>query len=83
MEVSPWRPKSNHWGTGNELAFLAKLGTSAFCDPRMVKYQVRLDRHTLLRRYLHAMPLRQTWGDIDQTKVRQAVLGALVEDVKK
>ena len=83
MDIAPFRPKTNSWSTANELAFVHKLGTGAFCDPRMVEYQVRLDRHTLLRRYLAAMPLRHTWGDIDEGKVRQAVLAALQEDVKK
>ena len=83
METRLFRPKTNSWGTANELAFVAKLGTGAFCDPRMVEYATRLDRHTLLGRYLAAMPLRQTWGDIDEGKVRQAVMEALIEVPEK
>ena len=82
MDVHPFRQKANAWTTANELTFIAGLGTGTFCDPRMSEYHTLLDRPALLRRYLAAMPLRQTWGDIDEAKVRQAVREALRESEK-
>ena len=83
MDLNP-RPRYEKalWTTTHELAFLEQLGTGTFCDARTAEFATLLDRPALLQRYLATMALRQTWGDIDEAKVRQAVLEALGESEK-
>ena len=65
-------PQHQDWTTQAELDFIGGLGTFA------VYTRVRPSLGTLLQCYLAAMRLRQGWGEIDQGRIRLAVLEALM-----
>ena len=60
------------WTTQAELDFITGLGTFSTYT------RMQPSRRTLLQWYLATMRLRQDWGEIDQERVRLAVLEALM-----
>lgn len=63
------------WATRDEIAFLMGIGTHASSET--LNCHGRMDRATLLRRYLDAMPQRQNWGEIDSLVVARFVAALL------
>ena len=55
-----------YYGSAMELDFLKHIGTHT-------QTGTRLGREPLWRAYLAAMPLRQTWGNIDPDEVSRTV----------
>lgn len=63
MELRPFHPRQDHWGTADELRFLADLGLRK-------QSTCKTDRRTLLQRYLDTMPQRTDWGTIHTAQIR-------------
>ena len=63
------------WATRDEIDFIMGLGTHASSET--LNCRGRMDRTTLLRRYLDAMPLRRDWGEINPGIVARLIAALL------
>ena len=64
---------SYYWTTGDEIAFLAGLGTGCWREGHHAA------RTALLDQYLDAMHLRIDWGTVESLRVRAACLDMLID----
>ena len=70
--------KTGHeWSTGDELAFLAALGTRQWSSSMAGPLPARL---VLLRRYQAAMRCRVDWGSVDPARVATTVAILLLRE---